>query len=102
MGKSQEILERAQELLDDGKESLEAEVLESESQDNKDSDNISDSMNHEVDEEDKIFTVPLLGYRRLTHYKKPSIYKIAIGVIIIVVIFYLIGLILPFTPPVLA
>lgn len=102
MGKSQEILERAQELLDDGKESLEAEVLESESQDNKDSDNISDSMNHEVDEEDKIFTVPLLGYRRLTHYKKPSIYKIAIGVIIIVVIFYLIGLMLPFTPPVLA
>ena len=55
-----------------------------------------------MDEEDKVFTVPLLGYRRLTHYKKPSIFKIAIGAIVIVVIFYLIGLILPFTPPVLA
>ena len=77
MGKSQEILERAQELLDDGKESLEVDIQESKTQDNKD----LDSINHEVDEEDKVFTVPLLGYRRLTHYKKPSIFKIAIGAI---------------------
>ena len=98
MGKSQEILERAQELLDDGKESLEVDIQESKTQDNKD----LDSINHEVHEEDKVFTVSLLGYRRLTHYKKPSIFKIAIGAIVIVVIFYLIGLILPFTPPVLA
>ena len=57
MGKSQEILERAQELLDDGKESLEVDIQESKTQDNKD----LDSINHEVHEEDKVFTVPLLG-----------------------------------------
>ena len=45
MGKSQEILERAQELLDDGKESLEVDIQESKTQDNKD----LDSINHEVE-----------------------------------------------------
>lgn len=106
---SQEVLKRAQELLDyeknnnldlkDKKEgSYEEEINKEIDNTNLQEENL-EGVHHSKDDK---FNLPKQGYKRVIHFKKPTICQIGVAIAIIVILFSILGYMMPYIPPVLA
>lgn len=106
---SQEVLKRAKELLDyekNNKPDLENKKEGSyEEEINKEIDNTNlqeetlKGVHHSKDEK---FNLPKQGYKRIIHFKKPTIFHIVVAIAIIVILLSILGYMMPYIPPVLA
>lgn len=110
----QSVLDKANELLDDNSDLLdkndvhirEERVLregsfDEETQSHNDK-SLEESEKLEQIEESKqqrVFNLPVLGYKRVIHYKRPSLWHVMVGILAIVGLIYIISLLLPYIPP---
>lgn len=111
---SKELLQKAEELLEENKDCLDinaseqplatGKVLEKGSYD-KEKEFIDGEEN--VDKKEKIkktadlkkFNIPKLGYKREIHYKKPAWYNFLVAGLVIIGLVMIISLLMPYIPP---
>lgn len=101
-----EVLKKAEELLEDNKSLGDIEVSDMEKQsgsydDEKKMFESDDDVTESFLEEPNENSEHKLGYKREPQYKPPSFLKISLAIVLIIILGIIIGLMLPYTPPIL-
>lgn len=102
---SENILKRANELMNDAKPSQD-EGVHSDMIGSFDNETLEDEKKPEEKEEmdtqdDKEgqFDIPHIGYQRHPRYKKPALWKFIVGLLVIVFLLFVMSLLMPYIPP---
>lgn len=97
-----DVLQRADELIESASTSLTEDVQEElkDSQETLLKPTEAEEMLKNKNADSKVFRLRRLGYNREIHYKKPTWWMFVLGILLILFLIAIIGIQLPYIPPV--